>query len=83
MDTLTTFAPICDTSTCLLSEFPAWIPFLIVSLAIWEAVWKGIALWKAAQNGEKTWFVFLFIFNTLGILPILYIKFFQSRRVAI
>ena len=73
-----TFAPAYNTS-----GMPAWIPFVIISLAIWEAVWKGIALWKAAQNDEKTWFIFLFIFNTVGILPILYIKFFRNRKIAI
>ncbi|HRY22584.1 MAG TPA: DUF5652 family protein [Candidatus Dojkabacteria bacterium] len=78
MDTLITLAPAYNTS-----DTPAWIAFVIISLAIWDAVWKGVALWKAAQNREKTWFVFLFVFNTLGILPILYIKFFQKRRVAI
>lgn len=58
------------------------LPWLII-LGIWEAVWKGIALWKASQNNQQKWFIFIFIFNTLGILPIVYIKFFQRRRVAI
>jgi methionyl-tRNA synthetase len=75
--------PLCNTWAFTPTGIPTWILFVIVCLVIWEAVWKGIALWKASQNGEKTWFVFLFIFNTLGILPILYIKFFQNRRVAI
>jgi len=85
MDSLSLPAPtpLCNTWELTPTAIPTWIPFLIVCLVIWEAVWKGIALWKAAQNGEKTWFVFLFIFNTFGILPILYLKFFQNRRVAI
>ncbi len=40
---------------------------------IWCLVWKGLALWKAARRGEKYWFVFLLIINTLGLLEMLYI----------
>lgn len=78
-----TIIPMCDTSTSLLTGLPLWIPLVIAFLAIWEIVWIGLALWKASQNDEKTWFVFLLLFNTVGILPILYLKFFQNRRVAI
>ena len=46
---------------------------IFIVLAIWEMVWKGIALWKAGKNNQLTWFVFIFIFNTIGILPMLYI----------
>jgi len=62
--------------------FNSFLPWLIL-IAIWEAVWKGIALWKASQNNQLKWFISIFVFNTLGILPVLYIKFFQRRRVAI
>lgn len=47
-----------------------WIIWLAV---IWTIPWKGVALWKAAKNGDKIWFVVLFIFNTLAILEIIYI----------
>ena len=46
---------------------------LVAILAIWELVWKGFALWKAARNNHVGWFVCMFIFNTAGILPIIYI----------
>ena len=53
---------------------------LVFSLAIaWSAVWKGIALWKAARSGEKIWFVILLFVNTLGILEILYIYVFSKK----
>lgn len=45
---------------------------LLLALA-WTLVWKGIALWKAARNNSKPWFVVLLILNTLGILDIIYI----------
>jgi len=50
---------------------------VIVLLAIWDGVWKLIALWKSARNNQLAWFVCLAIFNTAGILPILYILCFQ------
>ena len=51
----------------------------LIPILIWEAVWKGIALWKASKNNQLNWFIALFILNTAGILPIIYIKFFQKK----
>jgi hypothetical protein len=56
--------------------FPAelmWILPLIVILFLWEAVLKLLAMWKAAQRKELLWFVLIAIFNTVGILPLLYL----------
>ncbi len=50
------------------------IPFII-----WESVWKGIALWKSGRNNQLKWFIAIFIFNTVGLLPIVYLKFFQKK----
>lgn len=62
--------------------FPNWILFglIIPLLVIWEMVWKGIALWRAGRNARLAWFICLFIFNTLGILPIIYIFGFSKKR---
>jgi hypothetical protein len=51
---------------------------------LWSIFWKGMALWKAAREGSKVWFVVLLVVNTLGILEILYIYVFskKSRTVA-
>jgi hypothetical protein len=51
---------------------------VIVLLAIWDGVWKLIAMWKSARNNQLAWFICLAIFNTAGILPILYILLFQK-----
>ena len=48
--------------------------------AIWEMVWKGIALWRAGRNGHKVWFIAILILNTIGILPIVYIFGFSKKR---
>lgn len=44
-----------------------WIVFLI-----WTLIWKGLALWRAAGNKHKIWFIVILIINTAGILEILY-----------
>lgn len=54
-----------------------WI-FLII--ALWEGIWKGIALWRAARNGHLIWFICIIIFNTIGILPIIYILGFSKKK---
>jgi Family of unknown function (DUF5652) len=56
-----------------------WLIVIIVA-AIWDGIWKLIALWKSARNNELAWYVCLAIFNTVGILPILYILFFQNTE---
>ena len=61
-----------------IDTFLLYTPILLL-LAVWEAVWKGIALWKAAKNNQMGWYICILIFNTVGILPILYIKFFQKK----
>lgn len=53
---------------------------LLIILAIWELIWKGIALWKASKNNHKVWFVIMLIINTAGILPILYIYVFSKKN---
>jgi methionyl-tRNA synthetase len=59
----------------------AGIFWLIIPLVvIWSMAWKGIALWKAGQNGHLGWFIALFLLNTLGILPIIYIFAFSQKR---
>jgi hypothetical protein len=54
---------------------------VIILLAIWDGVWKLIAMWKSARNNQLAWFICLAIFNTVGILPILYITVFQKPEL--
>ena len=62
------------------SSMPAGVTFLFVVLTVWSLIWKGIALWKAAQDGSKPWFIALLIVNTVGILEIIYIFFFSKKK---
>jgi methionyl-tRNA synthetase len=41
---------------------------------------KGLALWKSARKNEKGWFWVILIFNTLGILPLIYLIFYSKGR---
>lgn len=52
---------------------------IIIILGIWSLIWKGIALWKAGRNNQLKWFIVMLILNTAGILPIIYLKFFQKK----
>ncbi len=51
-----------------------------LALFAWSIVWKGLALWKAAQKCSKPWFVVFLVVNTLGILEILYYYIFSEPR---
>ena len=52
------------------------VVLLIVMIAIWDGVWKLIAMWKSARHNQLAWFICLAIFNTAGVLPILYLVLF-------
>lgn len=58
-----------------LTPFPFIIP-----VVVWSLFWKGLALWRAARNGQKGWFVVLLIVNTAGILEIVYLLFFSEPK---
>lgn len=52
-------------------QYTGWL-LLLIPLMLWSMVWKGLALWRAARRGDTAWFVILLIFNTLGLLEIIY-----------
>lgn len=56
------------------------LTFPLVILILWSLVWKLIALWKSARNNHLVWFIIIGVFNTIGILPIIYIFFFSKRN---
>ena len=55
-------------------------PFILIPLLIWTLCWKGYALWRAGRNNQPYWFVALLIINTVGLLPIVYLVWFQKRK---
>lgn len=50
-----------------------------ILLILWALAWKGVALWRAAKNDQKYWYVALLVINLLGILEIIYLFFFQKE----
>lgn len=54
--------------------------WLLVMVIMWSAVWKFLALWKSARNRNVVWFIVFAVFNTVGILPILYIFVFSKMK---
>lgn len=63
-------------------EIPHQNIYLIL-ISIWILFWKGISLWKSAKQNQKYWFISLLLFNTLGILEIIYISFFQKNNKSV
>lgn len=59
-------------------ELVAVIVIALILVALWDGVWKLIALWKSARHNQLAWFICLAIFNTVGLLPMLYILLFQK-----
>lgn len=55
---------------------------LLVAVVLWEFLWKGFALWRAAKLNQSVWFVLIMIINTVGILPIMYLIFTQTNEKA-
>ncbi|MCF8331944.1 MAG: DUF5652 family protein [Bacteroidales bacterium] len=47
--------------------------FLLLIIGLWDLVWKLFAMYQAARAGHKAWYIVLFVLNTIGILPIIYL----------
>ncbi|HLC98554.1 MAG TPA: DUF5652 family protein [Candidatus Nanoarchaeia archaeon] len=60
--------------------FLVWFIAVLILLSIWDMVWKGIGMWKSARQNQLGWFICIFIFNTIGILPIAYLFYFQKKK---
>lgn len=54
----------------------AWVLIILVLI---DVVLKGVTLWRAGRNNQKGWFIALFLLNTVGILPIIYLLFFKKN----
>ncbi len=55
-----------------------FVPLLLI-VVLWTIVLKGFALWCAARNSQKWWFIVLLVINTLGILEIIYLIWFRPK----
>jgi hypothetical protein len=55
----------------------------LIGLAVWELVWKGFGLWKAGRKNQPVWFFLIFVLNTAGLLPIVYLFLSKDKRKGI
>ena len=60
-----------------------WLFYLVALLAMWEIVWKFIALWKSARNNHLGWFICFALISTAGILPIIYLLTHRKEKDSI
>jgi methionyl-tRNA synthetase len=58
-------------------ENPKAVIIILVLTFAWTIPWKALALWKSARHGQAGWFVLFILVNTLGLLEIIYLKFFS------
>jgi hypothetical protein len=58
-------------------------PYLLATfilLILIDTVLRAISLWKSARKDQLAWFVCLLIFNTLGILPLVYLILNRDKK---
>ena len=41
---------------------------------------KGFSLWYASKHNERGWFIAILILNTLGVLELIYLFFFERDK---
>lgn len=65
----------------ILAQLNMTLPQLIslAVVAVWEMIWTGIAMWKAARNNHKALFILFFVVNLFGIPEIVYIFGFKQK----
>lgn len=59
----------------------AYTPTTMYIIVLWSLIWKAIALWKAARNNQRNWFIIILVLNTVGILEIIYLFRFAKTRM--
>jgi uncharacterized protein DUF5652 len=54
-------------------------PAVLLPLVAWTLAWKAVALWRSARAGQSAWFTALLLINTLGLLEIVFLRFYAGR----
>ncbi len=60
------------------SIFPI-LASLVFLLFLLDLILRAVALWRAARANQTIWFIALLIFNTMSLLPIIYLVFFAQE----
>ncbi|MDP4012858.1 MAG: DUF5652 family protein [Candidatus Nanoarchaeia archaeon] len=53
---------------------------IFIFLVIWSIFWRGAAMWKAARKKQYFWFAAIYLFESLGILPMIYLWMYKKKR---
>ena len=67
-----------DAISALLGISVNTVIVIFMIIGVWSLIWKGLSLWKSANKKSLIWFIVLLVFNTAGILDILYIYVFSK-----
>ena len=59
-------------------QFIPWPLWILIS--VFDLVVRGISLWRSAKSSRKYWFVALLVVNSMGILPLIYLAFFDKKK---
>jgi hypothetical protein len=60
--------------------WPVVITFFSL-LFLFDLFLRAVALWRAARANQIWWFIAVLIFNTAGILPLVYLLFFAQEKL--
>lgn len=60
------------------SIFPILASFVFLLFLV-DIVLRAVSLWRAARANQILWFIALLLFNTMSILPIVYLVFFSQE----
>ena len=66
--------------TSILSNMPLWALIFLFIVQIWDLFWKGFGLWKSSKNNHPYWFILILVLNTVGILPLIYLGWFDKSK---
>lgn len=85
IQSLITIGSITQTTNCeqinnISSDMSLLLVILLIAAA-WTLFWKALALWYAARNNNKAWFIGLLLINTLGILEMIYLFFVLKIKI--
>jgi len=63
------------------NDIPQEVLNILFIISLIELVLKGFALFRAAKNNQKKWFISILVLNTLGLLPLFYLLFVPKKYV--
>jgi len=66
--------------TSIFGISPETLSIIIVVIAVWDLAWRCVAVIKSTKLNQPLWSIAFILFQTIGILPILYIFVFSKWK---